>query len=164
MGRSPPGWKTYETPGRFTALLPVQGNFVQKAKTFNAPGLGIMSVKLARVELAGGISYTVGYVELPLKTFRDPQPGPVMLLFRDGFVKEVKGTVTQETDLNQGKVAGKDYVIQADQTVHRLRMFVVNRDVFRAEVSGTQAEVDSPEAMLFLDALKLPWHVTGLPP
>jgi len=161
----PPGWKQYAPSGAtsFSARIPLKGKSYEATKTISIKKFGAMRIKIAHVDPEGGPSYTVGLLALPAVAASKVQPGDWMDLFRDAHIKETKGTLTKETDILQGKVAGKDYVVQNNQGVSRMRLYLAKANVYRAEVAGTQAQVESPEAQMFLDSLKLPWHETGIP-
>jgi hypothetical protein len=164
----PPGWKFYRPIDRaFSAWIPERGKFYELQKNvFVKPG-GIMQLKLARLEQQEGLTFDFGVLILPLQ-MRKASPDEILELFRNMHVKEAKGTLVSETNIKQGKAIGKDYFIQSDNGLLRLRMFAATGEVFssgalyRAEVSGSKSQVESTDAQMFLDAFKLQSRDTGI--
>jgi hypothetical protein len=118
-------------------------------------GLGIVRFRGTRVEPNLGPAYSAGVIILPLK-YRTAPADELTKAFRDVFVNDSKGTVTDEKDINHAGIDGKELILQTGQSMMRLRVFVFEGRVYRLEVAGTQAQVEAVDAGLFLGSLRVP--------
>lgn len=150
-GAAPTGWKEYELDdGKFAVKMP--------GDPIAMPSRDASATKAWSVS-AGNLSYTIRYTELP-------DPGAVSdqdkidalyddfantLPITDGIdIEEVK------KQINFGGVSGReiDGTI-ADKKSIRVRIGVVGGRFYRAEVTGAVEAVNSPDAEVFLNSLKI---------
>jgi hypothetical protein len=82
-------------------------------------------------------------------------------LIRDWWVEDSKGKVSDEKDIKQGRVPGKEFVIETKEVVSRHRVYSFADRFFAVSVSGTKEQVTSKDATTFLDSYRIPEKYRG---
>ena len=62
---------------------------------------------------------------MPLQLTRNIPQQQRIEIFRDAIVKDVTGTIDSETEIKQGRVAGREYVIQTGQGLVVVRLYAL---------------------------------------
>jgi hypothetical protein len=157
---SPPaGWKEHSAKDKsYTVWMPEKGKSNDVEQSVHLSGT-IMKVKVARLEQEGGLSYTASVLILPLK-YRKINSAELLESIKDGYIKDSKAKISSEKEVKQGNLPGKEYVFESDTKFTRLRMFVSDGSIYRAEMAGTKEQVESADAGTFMDSFKLPTRAT----
>jgi hypothetical protein len=160
----PAGWKEYSPKDKsFSVWLPEKGGRrSERERTMTVRGQRI-KVNLVQVETRGGLTYGASTLRLPPAMTRKVPIGQRIEISRDAFLEEVKGKVNDEKDINQGRVPGKEYMIQTGRGLAKLRVFALGGFIYRVSVVGSKAQVESKDAETFLESYKLPERATTPP-
>jgi hypothetical protein len=95
-------------------------------------------------------------IGIPAVMMRDIPKERRFDVFRDVLVKEMKGKVSDEKDIKQDIVEGKEYQIERPEGFARLQLYTVSGWVIYALVEGkTKDDVTSKKANAFFDSLKM---------
>jgi len=152
----PAGWKEYSPKDKsFSVWLPEKSNRrSERERTMSIRGQRV-KVNLVQVEIRGGLTYGASTLLMNARLTRAIPQQQRLEIFRDAFLNEVKGKVSQEQDIKEGLATGKEYTIETGQGSARLRVFARGGRLYRASVMGGKAQVDSKEADTFLESFKL---------
>jgi hypothetical protein len=157
----PEGWKEYSPNDKsFTVWLPDKGGRrSERERTITVRGTRV-KVNVVQLEPKGGPTYVAETFLLPLPLTRKVPAKERVEILRDIIVDEVQGKISKEDDIKQGRVAGKEYVIETGKGLLRLRLYAAGGRVYRASVAGTKEQAGSKDADTFLDSYKLPEKAT----
>jgi hypothetical protein len=152
----PAGWKEYSPKDKsFAVWLPEKaGRRSERERTMSVRGQRI-KVNLVQVEARGGLTYGASTLVLSARLVRAIPHQQRIEILRDAFLSEVKGKVSEETDIKEGLATGKEYTITTGRGAARLRVFARGGRLYRASVAGSQAQVASKDADTFLGSFKL---------
>jgi hypothetical protein len=141
--------------GQYTVRMPAgvrsrQGTRILTIKTRRVP------IEYAESSLNDGTIYVAASIGIPAVVMRQIPKGERFDTFRDIIVKEVKGKLTAEKNLQQGDVAGKEYQIEGGRGAVRVQLYLKGGWVMYALVDGkTKDIVTSSEADAFFRTFKL---------
>lgn len=165
--KSPPaGWKDYQAKGNsFSCWLPTEKGVQQEAFKDVSPRPG-MTLRLASVtlQLKNGPTYEAGTARVKpfAGAFTRLKSAERVDMMRDFLVESSKGKVSGETEVKEGRVPGKEFVIEVGKTFSRCRVYQYVDRFFFMSVTGTKAQIESKDATTFLDSYKIPDRYTGL--
>lgn len=150
----PPGWIEYSAKDRsFSAWLPQKSNRKNEREgTATVSGLRI-KFSLVHVEVKS-LTYEASTLLLPARSVRPLSTKEKLEIIREVFLNEIRGKVTEETDIEKDRVKGKEYRIQAGRSLARLRAFARGGRLYRASVFGSKSQVDSKNADTFLESFQ----------
>jgi hypothetical protein len=153
----PDGWKEFRPKDKsFSVWLPEKSaRHWESERTLTVEGKAV-KVNVVRVQTKAGLTYSAAALQLPYALSRKLPREQRFELLRDAYLAEIKGKITQETDLKQGRAEGREYQIQTKKGRARLRVLSLGGRVYEAAVVGSKAQVGSKEANAFLDSYKLP--------
>jgi S1-C subfamily serine protease len=158
----PPGWKEYSPKNRsFVVWLPERGGGQsERDHAMTSRGLRMMFNTLQYTP-PGGPGYEAATVTLSALTARKLPPGQLADTFRDAYIEGTKGKVEDEKPIQQGRLAGKEFLIQTGTGRSRLRIFTLGSRIYLASVVGSPEQVEAAEATTFLDSFRLPDRPTA---
>jgi hypothetical protein len=162
----PAGWKEYTAKGNsFSCWLPTdQGRLKEGFRDKPLEKGQMLRFATVLFEAKDGPTYEAGTVTIM------PYAGPITKLksstrvdlIRDIFVDATKGKVSGEKEISQGRVPGREFVIEARGSASRHRVYAFADRFFIMSVTGTKAQVEAKNATTFLDSYKMPDRYTGL--
>jgi hypothetical protein len=156
----PSGWTEYSPKDQsFTVQVPGGGRRSERERTMLLKG-NRLKVNVLQVEPKGGPTYSAATVLMSPRVARSMPPHERIESLRDAFVDDAKGTVKDTKDINQGRVAGKEYTVETAAGTMRLRLYAAGGRLYVASVKGSQEQVTSKDANAFLDSYKLPSKAT----
>jgi hypothetical protein len=158
---APAGWKEYSPKDKsFSVLLPEKSNRrSERERTMTVRGQRI-KVNIIHVEV-GGIAYEAATFLLPAPLTRKVPAGQRLEIVRDIFLDLVKGKVKEDKDIKQGRVPGKEYLIETRSGMARLQAYAAGGRLYQVSVLGTKEQIESKDAETFLGSYKLPEKATG---
>ena len=83
-------------------------------------------------------------------------------ILRDILVESSKGKASGEVEVKQGRVPGREFVIETGNTFSRCRVYQYVDRFFFMSVTGAKSQIKSKNATTFLDSYKIPDRYTGL--
>ena len=140
------------TDGRFKVLFPGP----VKTDTVEVPaGKGKLKVTIDSVELLGGTTFLVTYVDAPEDVAKQ-EPGPRIDKVRDANKGE-KGKVLEEKNLTVGieKYPARDVLIQTPEVCLRNRIVIAGPRLYQVMVRGPKDVVTSASADKFLESFEV---------
>jgi hypothetical protein len=160
-----------------SVLLPAERALSQDEKEF-APKNGMFTIMLPAGEKAGdrtrvltigkhkvpieasqsvkdGTTFTGASIGIPAVVMRDIPADKRFEVLRDALAKALNGKVTDEKDIKQDTVPGKEYQFELPKGVARLQLYTIAGFVVYGVVEGSKEQVRSKEADAFLGSLKL---------
>ena len=151
----PDGWGKLSSPAEgFYVAIP--GEIKRQKLTDKGPDDKPVKITLFRT-LHHGVTYVVGVSEFSKEYLSQPKK-KIFDNARDGSIARSGGKLVREKDIKQGKLEGREVVNAVggkDGGVVRARIFVANDRQYSAMVAGkNEADVDSEEALRFLDSFK----------
>jgi hypothetical protein len=164
--KSPPeGWKDYTAKGNsFSCWLPTEQVRLKEGFKDKQLEKG-QTLRFATVQLEAkdGSTYEAGTVTLM------PYTGPITKLksstrvdiIRDLFADAGKGKVSDEKEIKQGRVPGKEFVIEARGSASRHRVYAFADRFFVMSVSGTKAQVGGEKRHAVPGLVQDPGQVHG---
>jgi hypothetical protein len=165
--KPPEGWKEYAAKGNsFSVWLPEDaGKKTEKFKDVVAEKGMNLRISLLSVPSKAGLTLEAATVTI------SPYGGEIAKLksatrvdiLRDLFVAESKGKASDEKEIQQGRVPGREFVVQVEDGAHRYRVYAFADRFFFVVVKGTKKQVESKEADTFLDSYKIPERYAGPP-
>ncbi len=111
-------------------------------------------------QVKGGPTFSAAAYLLPYALSRKLAREQRYEMLRDAFLSEVKGKVTEEKDLKQGRTDGREYHIQTKKGQARLRILSAGVRLYEAAVSGSKEQMGAGDAETFLTSFKLPTKAT----
>jgi hypothetical protein len=157
----PEGWKEY-TPNdkSFTVWLPDKGGKrSERTRELTIKGTRVKA-NIVQVQSNDGVTFAASTILMPLAVTRKVPMAERLEILRDVYLEEVKGKVAKENDIKQGRVAGKEYIIETAKGMAKLQVYALGGRLYRASVAGSKEQVDSKDAKTFLDSYKLPEKAT----
>lgn len=153
----PPGWKEYSPKDHaYTVWIPdKQGRKHERERTSGARGLQ-MKLSTLEFEPAGGPAFEAAAVRFSGTSARQVSRSQMMESLRDGVVEASKGKIVDEKPIQQGRLSGKEIVIQTGTGLMRLRLLNSGTRYFLNSVAGSQQQVQGPDALTFLESFRLP--------
>jgi len=150
----PAGWRVFTSKeGRFSIAMP---GMPEEKKQRVTAATGNLDVFLFTIEGKNDSAYVISYTDLPAA---DAAPGTEekrLDFAREGAVDRARGKLRSEKKIELDKHPGRELVIETDKdAVIRMRIFVVKQRLYQTMALGSGAFVQSKEAALFLDSLKL---------
>jgi hypothetical protein len=140
------------TDGRFKVLFPGP----VKTDTVEVPaGDAKLKVTIDSVELRGGTTFMVSYVDAPDEVAKQ-QPGPRIDKVRDAN-KGAKGKVLSEKELTLGmeKHPARDVLIETPTGHLRNRIVIAGRRLYQVMVQGPKDVVTSASADKFIASFEV---------
>ena len=153
---TPPGEGKEFTPknGIFTAVMPAGNKTSQRTQV-----LVIRKHKVPieqSMSISNGTIFVGASIGIPAVVMRDIPAGERFDILRDALVKHIKGKVTEEKDIMQDPVVGKEYQIELLNGAARMQVFTIAGWVVYGIVEGkTMEDVTSKKADAFFSSLKL---------
>jgi hypothetical protein len=160
--KPPAGWSEF-TPGSkaFGVWLPDGGRRSERSRDMSYNGARL-KISMVVVESRDKIIYRAEQVSLPVKAGQKVDAESAIEVFRDAFVKDVNGLVTADADVKLGKMAGKEYVMDAGKTKQaKLRVYVAGPRVYMVSMIGTKEQIQGESAKLYFDSFKHQGMVKG---
>ncbi len=158
----PEGWKEYTPSDKsFTVWLPEGGRRSERTRDFIVQGHR-GRVNAVHLQANDGPTYSAATLRISSTAFMRVRMNERVEMMRDFFLDEFKGKVTKESDLKQGRVPGKDYLIETEKKgLIRLHVYVAGAIIYEAHVQGTKEQLESKDAKTFLDSYRLPERATN---
>ncbi len=130
------GRRTMRRPGQRGTRMPIEAHFAT---------------------LGDETKYTAGSAGVPAALIRDIPLDKRFDFFSEAFAKGMEGKVTDETQINQGKVPGKRYQIEkTDGGAVRMDLYLQAGWVMFATVEGKNKDaLSTKEATAFFDSFKM---------
>ena len=161
----PEGWTEYSPKDTsWTVWLPEnQGAKSEHQRTVVA-GKIQMRFSTAVVEARGGPTYEAATIFFPSQTELIKLSILQRIeMIRDIYAEALKGKVSEQSKITQGRVQGREYLIDGARDAARLRVYAFGGRIYVASVTGTRDQATSTDATTFLDSYKLPEKVTTPP-
>src|SRR5262245_27186497 len=152
-GAQPPEFKLYASmEGRYKVLFP---GAVTTEEVAIPNGKDELTLTVDAVELRGGTSFMVTYIDAPADVAKMPA-GPRLNKVRDGN-KGTDGKVLEEKDLTIGteKYPARDVLIEKPSTHIRNRIVIAGNRLYQVMIQGPKDVVTSPSADKFLDSFEI---------
>jgi len=165
--KSPPeGWKDYKAKGNsFSCWVPTEKGILRETFKDMSPKPG-MKLRFASVmlQLKDGPKYEAGTVTvIPYAgAFTKLKSTERVDILRDLLVEASKGKASGEVEVKQGRVPGREFIIEVGSTFSRHRVYQYVDRFFIMSVTGSKAQIESKNATTFLDSYKIPDSYTGL--
>jgi hypothetical protein len=165
--KSPPkGWKDYTAKGNsFSCWLPTEKGILRDSFKDRSPKRG-MKMRFASVlfQPKDGPTYEAGTVTvIPYAgAFTKLKSTERVDFMRDLLVELSKGKASGEKELKQGRVPGREFIIETGTTFTRHRVYQYVDRFFLMSVTGTKEQIEAKKATTFLDSYKIPDRYTGL--
>jgi hypothetical protein len=164
--KPPEGWKDYQPKGNsFSCWLPTEEGILRENNKDKSPQKG-MTLRFASVtyQLKNGPLYEAGTITvMPYAgDFTKLKATERIDIVRDLIVEGSKGKASDEVEVKQGRVPGREFTVEAGKTFTRHRVYQYVDRFFIMSVSGTKDQVKSKDADTFLDSYKIPDRYTGL--
>jgi hypothetical protein len=158
----PEGWKEFQPKDKsFSVWLPEKSaRRTEREAILPLQGQRI-KIKVVQVQVKGGPTYSAVTLMLPAALARKIPQEDRLEILSDAFLAEVKGKITDETTIKQGRAAGKDYQIKTAKGRGRLRVLALGGQLYQASITGSKKQVESKEADAFLESFKLPTTATA---
>jgi len=157
-GTPPPGWKEFIDPkkgGLFSIWMPeLPGRRTLFESSVTLRG-STYTVNYARLAAKDGPTFDADILTLPPRAGKEMSDDQKIELFRELYLGTVKGKVVGEKDLKETFAPGKEYSIETEKGLARVRVFALGSRVYRAGISGNKGQVDSKEATLYLTSFRL---------
>lgn len=153
---TPPGSGKEFTPknGIYTAIMPAGERTSQRTQV-----LAIRKHKVPveqSLSISGSTTFLAASIGIPATVMRDIPAEERFDIFRDAIAKHVKGKVTEEKDIMQDPVVGKEYQIEMPNGAARMQIFTIAGWVVYGIVEGKAKEdVTSKQSDEFFSGLKL---------
>jgi hypothetical protein len=146
-------FKTYaSSAGRYKVLFPGP----VKTDTVEVPaGKGKLTVTIDTVELRGGTSFLVTFVDAPDDVAKQPAAGRFDKV-RDAN-KGADGKVAEEKDITVGdeKYPARDLLIEKKDVFLRNRVVIAGNRLYQVMIQGPKDIVTSPSADRFLASFEI---------
>jgi S1-C subfamily serine protease len=156
-GKPPEGWKEY-TPkdNAFTVWLPEKtARRSERERTSTVRGQRL-KVTALQVETSDGVILSIERLTLPPTMALRMKRSELEESLRDAILGEVRGKVTEESDVKLGAVPGREYLIEAGRKSVRMRLFVTGGGrVFIAQAVGSSEQVAGEAATTFLNSCRM---------
>ena len=151
----PDGWQ--EVTGgykkqAFTAWVPTDGE-TKDSEDSIVSKYGQIKIYRTVCQRKDGSVFAAGEIILP----PDLTKAPIQVrqeFFRDLFLDEVKGKLTDEKKVSLGTMAGKEYLAETPDGMARYRLLGTGVQIYRLLVVGTKDQVQSKDADTFFDSFK----------
>jgi len=141
--------------GQYTVMMPAGARSRQSTRILTIKGQR-MPIESAESALNDGTTYIAASIGVPAVVMRQIPMEERFPVFRDMLVKEMRGMVTGEKDIEQGGVAGKEYQIKGGRGAVRMQLYLNGGWVMYALVDGrTRAIVTSTKADAFFSSFKM---------
>jgi hypothetical protein len=141
--------------GQYTVRMPAGVRSRQRTRILTIKSHRV-PIESAESTLNDGTNYLVASIGIPAVVMRQIPSGERFDTFRDILVKEVRGKVTGEKDLQQGDAAGKEYQIEGGHGAVRVQLYLKGGWVLYALVDGKSKDiVTSSEADAFFRTFKM---------
>jgi hypothetical protein len=155
--KPPEGWKVFTPKDRaFSVWLPDMGGRQSESERSVIVRGTRIRVNVVKLQLKDGLTLTASSLALPLTLARRIPPQELLESIRDAVVQDARGTIEGEKEIKQGRLSGKEYTIATGKEQIRLRLFALPGRVYQATATGTKDQVQTTEAIAFLDSYKLP--------
>ncbi len=154
---APPGGGKQYTPknNRYTILMPPGVRTAQLTRIVRI-NRRAMPIEGSLVLLKDGTSFSASSIGVPAVVMREIPADERFNVFRDAIAKQLGGKVIAEEAIEQKGIAGKDYRIQGERSMARMRMYLIGGFVLFAVVEGKNADaVDSNVADVFYASFQL---------
>ena len=165
----PAGWKEYKPKNG--AFLPdsvgesKENNPIVQPKKI--PTLRLNVTELT-AEAKGGPTYTASVIDAnPLTALAVAGKGTTserIDWFRDFLQESANGKISGQKPIKLGRLEGKEFLIERPKGVTRYRVYMFVNKYFMVSVTGTKAQVESKDALTFLDSYTIPIAFTGVLP
>jgi len=155
-GPPPAGWKEY-TPRDKTFVMWVPEKPQKQSDEERTSTIGGQRVRVNSLvgKSADGLVYQADSILLP-PTFAKVARKELYDLVRGAIVSESKGRVTDSKEAQAGNLPGVECVIEAGQTLTRVRVFASGARVYVVMVIGTAEQVNGVEGETILSAYRPP--------
>jgi hypothetical protein len=141
--------------GMFTITLPEGEKSGERTRVLTI-GRHRVPVEASQSGLKDGTSFLGASVGIPAVVMREIPADKRFDILRDALVKPLNGKVTEEKDIKQEPVPGKEYQIELPKGAARMQVYTIAGFVVFAVVEGkTREQVNSEQADAFYGSLKL---------
>jgi hypothetical protein len=141
--------------GMYTITIPAGEKSTERTRVLTIRGRRI-PVEAAQTTAKDGTSFLGASIGIPAVVMRDIPADKRFDILRDAIAQVLKGKVTDEKDITQDPVPGKEYQIELPKGVARMQVYTIAGWVIYAVVEGKGKEqVNSKEADDFYASLKL---------
>jgi hypothetical protein len=153
--KPPAGWKEFTPKNKaYNTWFPTDGEIEETEKSINLKSSGQLRFFTAILERKDGSIFGISQVRLPGQLAGPRQAKMRQDLFRDLFVKEVKGKLIEEKNARAGTMTGKDYLIKTPRGMARHRLLGMGITMYRVIVIGTKEQVEGKDATTFIEAFR----------
>jgi hypothetical protein len=162
--KPPEGWKEFKPKlNSFSCWLPTAEGDLKEINKDKSPQKG-MTLRFASVtyQVKKGPLYEAGTITATsLGELAKLKAVQRIELLRDYIVESSKGKISDDEEVKQGRVPGREFVIEADKTFTRHRIYQFADRFFIMSVSGTKEQIKAKDATTFLDSYKIPDRYLG---
>ena len=149
----PAGWRVFTSKeGRFAVALP---GAPEQSKQRVLTASTALDVHFFVVDTKDG-TYVVSYCDMPADEVQPGSEAKRLDLARDGAVANAKGKLKSEKERNLDGHPGRELDIETDKGQRiGMRIIAVKHRLYQAMVMGSAKSTQSPDAVRFLDSLRL---------
>jgi hypothetical protein len=141
--------------GMFTIAIPAGEKSGERTRVLTI-GRHRVPVEASKSVSKDGTSFLGASIGIPAVAMREIPADKRFDILSDALVKVLKGKVTDEKDVTQDPVAGKEYQIELPKGTARMQLSTIAGFVVYAIVEGkTKEQVSSKEADDFFTTLEL---------
>ncbi len=164
--KPPEGWKEHQAKGNsFSCWLPTEEGILRENNKDKTPKKGV-TLRFASVTFQpkNGPLFEAGTATVTpyAGDFTKLKATERIDILHDLVVEASKGKASDEVEVKQGRVPGRDFIIEADKTFTKHRMYQYVDRFFYLSVTGTKEQINSKAAATFLEGYKIPDRYTGL--
>jgi hypothetical protein len=145
-------WVLHEGKG-FTVKFPGKpSDFKQTVQGHTGP----VEVKMLVYENdKGNAQFVVGYYDFSEADLKAATPDRHLDNARLGAVKAVKGALKEEKKIKLGDHPGRDLLITTKDKAARIKLYAVDKRLYKLAVVGPASIVDGKDAKMFFASFKL---------
>lgn len=152
----PARWKEFAaTEGGFSILLP--GTPKKSVRSISS-AVGLVDLNTWTVD-RGTVAYMVAYTDYPKNKIAGQSPATLLAQARDGAVSNVKGTISDESDITLSGHPGKKFLVnftaKGRKGVVHARIYFVGNRLYQTIVVRVSGRGSAADAEKCLDSFKL---------
>lgn len=152
----PAGWKEFLPADKtYIVWIPEKPKGQASRELTSTVGGFRLKTNQLLVEMTGGPVYVVEEILLPVPLAQKLKRSELIDLFRDSIADDLRGKATELGDVKMGPISGKEFRIDGDKNVIRLRVVVGLSRVFILRAAGSEAQIESDAAKTFLDSCRM---------
>jgi hypothetical protein len=140
---------------RFTITIPAGEKSGESAKILKFKTIKV-PVESSSSTLKDGTIFAALSIGIPAKSIAGIPKGDRMVAYRNILIDGHKGKVLEEKDIKQGKMSGKEYLVETPKSIMRVQLYMLGGFGFYAVVEGkTKDRVNAKDAEDFFASFKL---------